>query len=196
LKELRPALVAFFLLTALTGLAMPLALMGVARVALPSQAEGSLVYQGGAVAGSELIGQAFTDPRDFWGRPSATTDPAGQALPCNAANSGGSSLAPGDPDLRQAVEARVKALQAADPGQGGLIPVDLVTASGSGLDPHISPEAAHYQVHRVAQARSLEEAAVQALVDAHTEGRQWGLLGEARVNVLKLNLALDAVQGR
>ena len=196
MKELRPALVSCFILTVLTGLAFPLALAGLARAVFPRQAEGSLIRRQGAVAGSALIGQVFSAPGDFWGRPSATTDTFGHPLPCNAANSGGSNLAPDHPGLRQVVQARLDALRAADPDQGGPVPVDLVTASGSGLDPHLSPAAAAYQAHRVAKARGLAMAQVQDLVAAHTEQPQWGLLGEARVNVLALNLALDAAQGR
>jgi len=165
-------------------------------MAFPDQAAGSLLRKDGRVVGSRLIGQGFTGPGDFWGRPSATVGPDAGPLPYDAANSGGSGLSPGNPGLRRAVEARVAALRLADPEQPGPIPVDLITASGSGLDPHISPDAARYQVHRVARARGLREAQVQALVRRETEGPQLGILGDARVNVLELNLALDAIQGK
>ena len=190
---LRPAIVAFLVLTGLAGVAYPLLVLGLARCAFPEQAEGSLIRQNGRVLGSEWIGQAFTARGDFWGRPSATAGQNGQPLPCNAACSGGSNLAPGDPDQRQAVAARVALLLAADPGPGP-IPGDLVTASGSGLDPHLSPAAAAWQIPRVARARGIPEAQVRALVNQFTEGRQWRLLGEARVQVLRLNLALDSLQ--
>lgn len=189
--QIRPALVAFIALSALTGLAYPLGITGLARALFPHQAEGSLVRRDGQVIGSEWIGQSFTAPRDFWGRPSATVDAQGRPLPYNGANSGGSNLAPSNPDLRKAVQGRIAALRAADPEATGPVPVDLVTASGSGLDPHISPASALFQVHRVALARELDEATVRRLVAAHVEGPQWGVLGEPRVNVLKLNLALD-----
>jgi K+-transporting ATPase ATPase C chain len=192
--QLRPALVSFLALTALTGLAYPLLVTGLARALFPRQAEGSLIRKDGKVIGSELIGQSFTDPGHFWGRPSATAGPDGKPLPYNGGNSGGSNLAPSNPDLKKAVEARIAALRAADPEATGPVPVDLVTASASGLDPHISPAAAAFQVHRVAKARGLDEAKVQTLVAAHTEGPQLGLFGAARVHVLKLNLALDGAQ--
>ena len=188
--QLRPAIVSFLVLTGLAGLAYPLLVLGLAQVLFPRQAEGSLIRQDGRVLGSERIGQAFTAPGDFWGRPSATLGPDGQPLACNAAHSGGSNLAPGNAELARAVAGRVARLQAADPGQGP-IPGDLVSASGSGLDPNISPAAAAYQVHRVARARGIPEAEVRALVAQCTEGRQWRLLGEPRVQVLRLNLALD-----
>jgi len=194
--QVRPALIAFLTLTVLTGLAYPLLLAGLARMAFPDQAAGSLIRKDGRLVGSRLIEQVFTGQGDFWGRPSATLGADGQPLPCNAANSGGANLAPGNPALRQAILARVAALRAADPEQPGPIPVDLVTASGSGLDPHISPGAALYQAHRVAKARGLGEAEVLALVRSHTESPQFGFLGEARVNVLELNLALDAIPAR
>lgn len=189
--RLRPALVSFIALTAITGLAYPLLVTGLARTIFPRQAEGSLIRRDGQVIGSEWIGQAFTSPRDFWGRPSATVDGNGNPLPYNGANSGGSNLAPSHPDLQKAVQDRIAALRAADPQATGPVPVDLVTASGSGLDPHISPAAALYQAHRVAQARGLGDAKVRELITSHIEGPQLGLLGEARVNVLKLNLALN-----
>jgi K+-transporting ATPase KdpC subunit len=189
--QLRPALVSFLALTALTGLAYPLLVTGLARTIFPRQAEGSLLRKDGQVIGSEWIGQSFTSPRDFWGRPSATVDASGKPQPYNAANGGGSNLAPSSPELHKAVAERIAALRASDPEATGPVPVDLVTASGSGLDPHISPASAAFQVRRVAKARGLDEAKVLELVAAHTEGPQLGVLGESRVNVLKLNLALE-----
>jgi len=182
--DLRSTLVLLGLLTVLCGVAYPLAVTGIAQVLMPDKASGSLVLQRGKTVGSHLIGQCWDDPKWFWGRPSATT-PA-----CNAAASSGSNLGPSNPALREAVQTRIETLQKADPTAKGLVPADLVTTSGSGLDPHISPEAALYQVHRVAQARSLTDAAVRQLVDAHIEGRSLGFLGEPRVNVLELNLDL------
>jgi K+-transporting ATPase ATPase C chain len=194
--ELRPALLVFALLTLLTGLAYPLVVTGIAQVALPAQANGSLVTSAdGALVGSALIGQNFTGPAYFWGRPSATA--GAPYTPFDAAaltGSGGSNLGPRSSDLRAAVEARIAALQASDPGNAALIPVDLVTASGSGLDPHISAAAARYQAARVARARGLEEAAVAALIERHTEARWLGIFGELRVNVLALNRELDATR--
>lgn len=189
LRQIRPAIVLLVLLTAITGLAYPLAVTGIAQAVLPHRANGSLVLQGGRVVGSELIGQPFDDPRYFWGRPSAT-DP----FPYNGAASSGSNLGPANPALQEAVRARVAALRAADPGNTRPIPVDLVTASASGLDPHISVAAALYQVPRVARARGMGQAELEALVRQSVVGRQLGVLGEPRVNVLNLNLALDAVQ--
>jgi len=177
------------LLSAITGLAYPLAVTGIAGAVFPEQAAGSLILQDGKPVGSSLIGQNFSDPKHFWGRPSATAP-----QPYNAAASSGSNQGPLNPALVDAVRGRVEALRAADPGNTAPIPTDLVSASASGLDPHISPAAALWQTGRVAKARGLPEAQIKALVDAHTEGRQWGLLGEARVNVLKLNLALDALK--
>jgi len=176
-------------LTVLTGLIYPLAVTGLAQLFFPEQANGSLIVQDGKVLGSKLIGQHFDEPKYFWGRPSATAP-----FPYNAAASGGSNLGPTNPVLIDAVKARVAALRAADPGNDLPIPVDLVAASGSGLDPHISPAAASYQAKRVARARSLNENRVLALVSKHTEGRQFGVLGEPRVNVLEINLALDELQ--
>jgi K+-transporting ATPase ATPase C chain len=186
LSQLRPAMVCLVFFTLLTGLAYPLAMTGLAQAVFPYEANGSLLERSGRVVGSEIIGQPFDDPRYFWGRPSAT-DP----FPYNAAASAGSNLGPTNSALEEAVKARVVALRAADPGNTQPIPVDLVTASGSGLDPHISVAAALYQVPRVARARDLSQEQIQALVGQFTEGRQYGLLGEPRVNVLKLNLALD-----
>lgn len=186
---LRPALSVFVLLSAITGLAYPLAVTGIAGAVFPEQAAGSLILQDGKPVGSSLIGQNFSDPKHFWGRPSATAP-----QPYNATASSGANQGPLNPALVDAVKSRVEALRAADPGNTAPVPADLVSASASGLDPHISPAAALWQAGRVAKARGLPEDRVKALVDAHTEGRQWGLLGEARVNVLKLNLALDALQ--
>jgi K+-transporting ATPase ATPase C chain len=192
--QLRPAIVSFLGLSLLTGLAYPLALTGLAGLLFPRQAAGSLIRQGGGVLGSTLIGQPFSDPAHFWSRPSATVDADGRPLPYNGANSGGSNLAPSNPDLLKTVQARIAALRAADPEARGPVPADLVTASGSGLDPDISPAAAEFQVPRVAKARGLDEAQVRALVARHTEGPQLDLLGEPRVNVVALNLDLDGLR--
>lgn len=183
---LRPALVSLIFFTLITGVAYPLVVTGIAQVIFPFQANGSLIVKDGKVVGSALIGQPFDEPKYFWGRPSATS-PFGY----NAASSSGSNLSPTNPDLIKAVQGRVEALRAADPGNTAPVPVDLVTASGSGLDPHISPAAALYQVSRVARERKLAPDAVRALVERNTDGRFLGLLGEPRVNVLTLNLALD-----
>jgi len=184
--QIRPALTMLLLLTVLTGLVYPLAVTGLAQVVFPDQANGSLIVREGKVVGSKLIGQHFDKPEYFWSRPSATAP-----FPYNAAASGGSNLGPTNPALIEAVKARVVALRAADPGNDSPIPVDLVTASGSGLDPHISPAAAQYQIRRVARARGLDEAVVRDLVVQHTQERQLGVLGEPRVNILLLNLTLD-----
>ena len=182
---LRPALVLLACLSALTGLLYPAAVTGAAQTLFPWQAQGSLLERGGQAVGSALIGQPFSDPRNFWSRPSATAP-----MPYNGAASGGSNLGPLNPALAEAVQARVQALREADPGNTAPVPVDLVTASASGLDPHISPAAARYQAARVARLRGLPEATVQTLIDKNTEEPLWGLLGEPRVNVLALNLAL------
>ena len=192
LTQLRPALVSLALLTLITGVIYPLAVTGIAQVAFPVQANGSLIVKDGEPVGSALIGQPFDDPKYFWGRLSATSP-----FPYNAFDaqtltaSSGSNYGPLNPALIDAAQARVDALRAADPGNTAPIPVDLVTASGSGLDPHISVAAALYQVPRVARARGLSEDAVRAQVLRYTEDRQLGVLGEPRVNVLELNLALD-----
>jgi len=188
MSMLRPAFVTFGAFTLITGLAYPLALTGVGRLCFPHKAAGSLVTREGRILGSRLIGQHTEDPKYFWGRLSATGD-----FPTNAANSGGSNLAPSNPQLAAAAERRIQALRAADPGNAALVPVDLVTASGSGLDPHISPAAAAFQAGRVARSRGLPLPKVLELVKNHTEGRFLGLLGETRVNVLMLNLALDEI---
>lgn len=184
---LRPALTLFATLSVVTGLIYPLVTAGVAKLAFPHQAAGSLIERDGQVVGSSLIGQAFSSPGYFWGRPSATSP-----MPYNAASSGGSNLGPTNPDLTQAVKDRIAALKAADPANTAPIPVDLVTASASGLDPQISPAAADYQVARVARARGLPVDAVRNLVRQYTRAGAWaGILGDATVNVLELNLALD-----
>lgn len=184
--QLRPALVSLAALTLITGLLYPLIVTGVAQVLFPRQANGSLIITDGKPGGSSLIGQPFDAPKYFWGRPSATSP-----FPYNAAASSGSNLGPTNDALMKAVQARIDALKTADPDNPLPIPVDLVTASGSGLDPHISPAAAEYQIRRIARVRGLEETVVRRLVSHHTEGRQLGVLGEPRVNVLMLNLALD-----
>lgn len=185
---IRPALVLFVLLSALTGLAYPLLVTGVAQMAFAEQANGSLIRRDGQVIGSALIGQSFSDPAHFWGRPSATGP-----MPYNAAASSGTNLGPSHPALHEAVRQRVAALRQADPQNLAPVPVDLVTASASGLDPHISRAAADHQVARVARAKGLSRDAVQQLVQQHTEAPWLGFLGEPRVNVLRLNLALDAL---
>jgi len=187
LRDFRAALVGFALLTLLTGLLYPLAITGMAQLAFPAQANGSLIVADGQLLGSALIGQSFSDPKYFWGRPSATGP-----QPYNGLASSGSNQGPTSPALLDSVKSRVEALRAVDPDSHSPVPVDLVTASGSGLDPHISPAAAEYQLARVARLRGLDPAAVRARVLQHTEGRVFGLLGEPRVNVLRLNLAFDA----
>lgn len=189
LAHLRTSLRVLAVLTLLTGLVYPALVTAIAAALFPHRAHGSLVERGGKLVGSELIGQTFTGPGYFWSRPSATTP-----VPYNAAGSAGSNLGPSNPALHDAVRRRIAALRAADPGNDAPVPADLVTASASGLDPHISPAAALYQVRRVARARGLPEAAVRELVGSHVEGRQLGVLGERRVNVLQLNLSLDALR--
>ena len=187
MSMLRPALVSFAALALLTGLAYPLAMTAVGQTAFHHKANGSLLTKDGRVLGSMLIGQFTEDPRYFWGRLSATGD-----FPTNAANSSGSNLAPSNPALKAAAEQRIKALRTADPANTAPVPVDLVTASGSGLDPHITPAAAEFQVRRVALACGLTESRVRELVKLHTEGRTFGLVGEPHVNALVLNLALNS----
>jgi K+-transporting ATPase ATPase C chain len=186
---LRPLLVLFALLTVLTGLVYPLAVTGIGKAVFPNQVSGSLVMRDGKAVGSSLIGQSFQEPKYFWGRISATSP-----MPNNATASGGSNLGPTNPALIEAVRGRIDALKAADPDNSLPIPVDLVTASGSGVDPHVSPAAALYQVGRVARARHLDADKVRQLVMDHVETPQWGVFGEARVNVLLLNLDLDRAQ--
>jgi len=194
-RQIRPAFMMLLLLTLMTGVIYPLAVTGIAQLIFPRQANGSLLFENGKPVGSELIGQNFDEPEYFWGRLSATG-----AFPYNAFNaetltgSSGSNYGPLNQALIEMVQARVDALRAADPSNTAPIPVDLVTASGSGLDPNISTAAAYYQVHRVAQARGLVDAEVKALVDQCTSGRQFFILGEPRVNVLELNLALDRLR--
>jgi len=195
ISQLRPAFFMLLILTVITGVIYPLLVTGIAQVVFPNQANGSIIMSNGKAIGSKLIGQQFDDPKYFWGRISATGD-----FPYNAFNaetltgSSGSNYGPLNPALLDSVQKRIDALKAADPENTLPIPVDLVTASGSGLDPQISVASALYQIHRVATARGLSEADVRSLVDKYTEGRQFGFLGEPRVNVLMLNLALDAIQ--
>ncbi len=189
-SQFRPALVMLIVMTAITGAVYPAVVTCIAQTIFPTQANGSLIEQDGKAVGSALIGQPFSDPKHFWARPSATSP-----YPNNASSSSGSNLGPLNSALTDAVAGRIKALRDADPDNKAPVPVDLVTASGSGLDPHISPAAAEFQVARVAKARGLDPAKVKALVAEYTEGRQLGFLGEPRVNVLRLNLALDAARG-
>lgn len=188
-RLIRPAVSLLVLMTILLGIVYPLVITGVAKVAFPRQAEGSLIYKDGKLIGSTLIGQSFSDPKYFWGRPSATSP-----QPYNGLASSGSNLGPLNPALLDAVKANVKALHDADPDNRRPIPVDLVTASASGLDPDISPAAAHYQAARVARARNLALAPVETLIKTHERGRLFGLIGERRINVLELNLALDQMR--
>jgi potassium-transporting ATPase KdpC subunit len=199
LREIRPAIVILVALTLITGLAYPLAMTGIAQLIFPYQAQGSMIERNGTVVGSELIGQEFDSDKYFHGRPSATTatdpnDPTKTvAAPYNAANSGGSNLGPSNKALIDRVQGDMDKLK--QENSSAAVPQDLVTTSASGLDPHISPEAALFQVPRIAKARNLPEDRVRQLVASHTEGRLFGLLGEPRVNVLQLNLALDQLTG-
>ncbi len=189
LTMIRNALMSLVLLTILTGLIYPFAITGLAQAIFPRQANGSLIMKNGKPVGSLLIGQPFSDPKYFWGRLSATSP-----FPYNSASSSGSNLGPNNPNLMKAVQTRIQALLVADPDNHAKIPGDLVTASASGLDPHISPAAAEYQVHRVAKARGLDESFVRALVADYSQTRQWKVFGEPVVNVLELNLALDELR--
>jgi K+-transporting ATPase ATPase C chain len=189
LAIIRPAVTLFLIMTVLTGIVYPFAVTGIAQLLFPDRAAGSLVMAQGHAVGSRIIGQSFTDPKYFWSRPSATAP-----QPYNALASSGSNLGPLNPALTDAISARIAALKAADPTNTLPVPVDLVTASASGLDPEISIAAARYQAPRVARMRSLDPAAVQSLVDAHAQGRLFGLVAEPRINVLELNLALDALK--
>ena len=184
---IRPAASLFVLLSAITGLLYPAVVTGIAHTAFPDEAKGSLIQKDGRLIGSALIGQNFTSPQYFWGRPSATGP-----MPYNASASSGSNQGPLNPALQDAVKARADALRSVDPDNKAPIPLDLLTASASGLDPHISPAAAEYQLNRVARERKLSSDSVHRLIEQNTESRDWGFFGEARVNVLKLNLALDA----
>jgi K+-transporting ATPase ATPase C chain len=188
-KQLKIVILFLVVFTVITGLAYPLLVTGIAQIAFHHQANGSMIQKDGVITGSELIGQPFNDPKYFWGRLSATSP-----VPYNAAASAGSNFGPSNPDLVKAVQARIDALKAVDPGNNQPIPVDLVTFSASGLDPDISVAAANYQVLRVAKYHGLSQALVAKLVNQFTEGRQLGILGEPRVNVLKLNRELDALK--
>jgi K+-transporting ATPase ATPase C chain len=188
-KQVKQALLLLVALSVLTGVVYPVAITGIAQGVFPSQANGSLIYRDGKPVASALIGQPFADPKHFWSRPSATTPMA-----YNAGSSGGSNLGPMNPELVNRVRERAALLRKADPGNDAAIPIDLVTSSASGLDPHISPAAAEYQIARVAKARGIDENTLRQLVARHTEGRTFGLLGEPRVNVVELNLDLDNIQ--
>ena len=188
LKILRQSVIALVALTVITGIIYPLAITGIARGVFPHKASGSLIVQNGTAVGSSLIGQPFSDPKYFWSRPSATSPE-----PYNGAASSGSNLGPTNPALLKAVQERIATLRAADPGNTQPVPIDLVTASGSGLDPDISPAAAYYQAGRVARVRGFNLTEVDGLIARFTEGRQLGLLGDPRVNVVQLNLALDSL---
>jgi K+-transporting ATPase ATPase C chain len=191
LAQLRPAIVSFLALTLITGVAYPLLVTGIAQAAMHDKANGSMIEKDGKVVGSALIGKSFTEPKYFWGRISATSDSNAKPLEYNGASSSGSNLGPTNSALVDEVKGRADALLAADPDNTAPIPIDLVTSSGSGLDPDISPAAAEYQVHRVAKARGIDEARVRTMVAEYTKGRDLGFLGEPRVHVLSLNLALD-----
>ncbi len=183
---IRNSLMSLLLFTILIGIIYPVVVTGISQVVFAHQANGSIITKSGKAVGSSLLGQQFEDPKYFWGRLSATTP-----YPFNGGSSSGSNLGPNNPDLMKAVQARIQALRSADPGNEAKIPVDLVTASGSGLDPHISPAAAEYQLHRVAKIRGIDQAKIRALIERHTQGRWIGLIGEPVVNFLELNLALD-----
>jgi K+-transporting ATPase ATPase C chain len=188
-KHFKPAIILFLILSVITGIIYPAVVTGLAQLLFPNQANGSLMADSrGKTTGSRLIGQPFSSPGHFWGRPSATGP-----FPYNAGASSGSNLGPTNPALVDTVNSRIQALKAVDPDNKMPIPVDLITASGSGLDPHISPAAAEYQVNRIAKTRNIDPAKLRELIQAHTEARQWGLFGEPRINVLTLNLALDAI---
>jgi len=191
MKIIRPTIVSLFVFTVITGVIYPLGVTGIAQLIFPAQANGSIIVNNGKPAGSVLIGQPFDDPKYFWGRLSATAP-----FPYNSAASSGSNLAQSNPALVEQAKARISALRNPDPQAPELVPADLATASGSGLDPHISPASAAYQVHRVAKVRGIDEAIVGALVAANTEDRQLGIIGEPVVNVLKMNLALDELGQR
>ena len=191
MRILRQAITCFAVFTVITGVVYPLVVTGVAQLAFHRQANGSLLLRNGKAIGSSLIGQSFSSPKYFWARPSATSP-----VPYNAANSSGSNLGPLNPALMENVKTRIEQLKAADAASKPLVPVDLVTASGSGLDPDISPAAAEYQISRVAKTRHLDESKVRELVAKHTRNRQLGALGEPRINVLELNLALDDLQSK
>ncbi|MEC4750089.1 potassium-transporting ATPase subunit KdpC [Methylomicrobium sp. Wu6] len=189
-KVIKPAAMMLVMLTLLTGVIYPALVTGLAQVLFPGQANGSIIRNSqGKASGSALIGQPFNNSKYFWSRPSTTAP-----YPYNAGASSGSNLGPTNPALAEAVKARIEAFQAADPDNKSPIPIDLITASGSGLDPHISPAAAEYQVNRIAKARHIDPDKLREMVRSHTEGRQWGFLGERRVNVLALNLALDTIR--
>ena len=188
-KQLRIAFLSTLAITVIYGLCYPLAFTGFAQLVFPKQANGSLLYKDGKPVGSHLIGQPFDDPKYFWSRLSATSP-----MPYNGASSSGSNLGPTNPALMQAVQGRIDALHKADPDNHDPIPVDLVTASGSGLDPHITPAAAQYQVRRIAKVRNISESAIQDMIQKHTEGRWLGILGEPTINVLELNLDLDGIK--
>jgi K+-transporting ATPase ATPase C chain len=191
MRILRQAIACFAVFTVITGVVYPLVVTGIAQLAFTHEANGSLIISNDKVVGSDLIGQSFSSPKYFWSRPSATS-----AMPYNAANSSGSNLGPLNPALMENVKARIEQLKAADPVSKPLVPVDLVTASGSGLDPDISPASAEYQIPRVAKTRNIDESKVRELVASYTKNRQLGVLGEPRVNVLELNLALDDLQSK
>ncbi len=189
LKLIRPTIVSLFIFSVIAGGLYPMTVTALAQLFFPEQANGSIIMKDNKPAGSSLIGQPFDDPKYFWGRPSATAP-----FPYNSASSGGSNLSQTNPDLVKQAKGRIDALREADPQSATQVPIDLATASGSGLDPHISPAAAEYQVKRIAGARGIDESAVRSFVAKYTDGRQFGILGEPRVNVLKLNLALDQAQ--